>query len=59
MEKKTTKEEVERFINQLECEAAEMGDRGYNFSASNMLNEAERLQKLLKRGIIPQATPHI
>lgn len=50
----TTKEEVEKFIAQLEVEADACEDIGSNFSASNMREEAERLQKLLDRGIIPQ-----
>lgn len=54
-EEKTTKEEVEKFISQLQDEADACEDIGSNFSASNMRNEAERLQNLLDRGIIPQA----
>lgn len=53
-ERKTTKEEVERFISQLEDEADACAEIGSNFSASNMRAEAERLQKLLDKGIIPQ-----
>ncbi len=52
---KTTKKEVEKFIAQLESEADACEDIGSNFSASNMREEAERLQKLLDKGIIPQA----
>jgi hypothetical protein len=52
---KTTKEEVEKFISQLESEADACEDIGSNFSASSMREEAERLRKLLDRGIIPQA----
>jgi hypothetical protein len=50
----TTKEEVKKFISQLEEEAMYCEEIGSNFSASAMLNEAERLQKLLDRGIVPQ-----
>ena len=44
---KTTKEEVERFISQLEIEADACEEIGSSFSASNMRDEADRLKKLL------------
>jgi hypothetical protein len=51
----TTRKEVENFIFQLENEADACEDIGSRFSASNMREEAERLRKLLNKGIIPQA----
>ena len=54
MKKKTTKEDVEEFIYQLECEADACEEIGSNFSASNMRGEVKRLQELLGRGIIPE-----
>jgi hypothetical protein len=54
--KEETTEEVERFIDQLEIEADACEDIGSNFSASNMRDEAKRLQILLDKGIIPQKT---
>jgi predicted transcriptional regulator len=51
---KTTREDVENFIGLLEIEAVACEDIGSIFSASSMRNEAERLQKLLDKGIIPQ-----
>lgn len=51
-----TKEEVEQFISKLEMEAQACEEIGSNFSASEMREEAERLQKLLDKGIIPQVT---
>lgn len=50
-----TKEEVEKFILQLEIEAEACEEIGSMFSATSMRNEAERLQELLDKGIIPQA----
>ena len=50
------KEEVEQFISDLEDEAAACEEIGSNFSASEMRNEADRLQKLLDKGIIPQVS---
>lgn len=49
-----TRQEVEKFISQLEMEADACEEIGSNFSASNMRSEAERLQKLLDKGIIPK-----
>ncbi len=56
MEEEITREEVERFIDQLEMEADACEDIGSNFSAFSMRGEAKRLQRLLDRGIIPQKT---
>jgi len=53
MDKDKLKEEVEKFINQLELEADSCEEIGSNFLASSMRNEAKRLQKLLDKGIIP------
>jgi hypothetical protein len=53
---KTTREEVEKFIYQLEIEADDCEEIGSSFSSSEMREEADRLKKLLARGIIPQIT---
>lgn len=50
----TTKEEVEKFIEQLKEEANSCEEIGSRFSSSKMYEEADRLQSLLDRGIIPQ-----
>jgi len=51
---KTTKEDVEEFIEQLEIEADACEEVGSNFSASAMRNEVDRLNSMLRNGIIPQ-----
>ena len=50
----TKREDVENFIYKLETEADECEDAGFNFSSSNMRTEADRLQRLLDKGIVPQ-----
>lgn len=54
---KTTLQEVEVFIQSLLDEARACEEIGSNFSASEYREEANRLQSLLDRWIIPQATP--
>jgi len=51
---KTTREEVEEFIAELHMEADALDEIGSSYGASQYRKEAERLQKLLDRGIIPQ-----
>lgn len=47
-------EKVNKFIYQLEQEADACEEIGCSFSASNMRNEADRLKRLLAKGIIPK-----
>jgi len=49
------RKEVEQFISDLEVEIQACEENGFTFSASNMRDEVERLQKLLHKGIIPRA----
>lgn len=51
----TTRQEVEQFIARLQDEANACSEIGSNFSASQMYEEADRLQALLDKGIVPQA----